>query len=114
MTDSPLPEYAKLLADVVDMFDVYMDPRVTSAPDSPAMQELQAACEQSCQAGVWGEEPVRRTYGLALMQYHAALEHGKAMVALTSGAFTAVQAIVQARALVELSGIPKVLLVAGR
>lgn len=104
MTDFSLPDYAKLLADVVDIFDVYVDPRVMLAHGSPAVQELQAAREQPCQAAVWGEEPVRRAYGLALMQYHAALEHGQAMVALMSGVFTAVPVVVLARALVEVAG----------
>ena len=104
MTDSPLPEYAKLLMDVVDIFEVYMDPRVTPASGSPAMQEAQAACERPCQADVWGEEPVRRACGLAVMQYHAALEHAKAMVALMTGEFTAVPVVVLARALVEVAG----------
>jgi hypothetical protein len=104
MADSSLSGYAKLLADVVDIFDVYMHPQVTPTPGSPAAQELQAAHQQPCQAGVWGEEPVRRAYGLALMQYDAALEHAKAVVGLTTGEFTAVPIVVLARALVEVAG----------
>jgi hypothetical protein len=38
------------------------------------------------------------------MQYHAALDHGKAMVALMTGAFTAVPVVTLARALVEVAG----------
>ncbi|MGH7867031.1 MAG: hypothetical protein ACREP9_05195, partial [Candidatus Dormibacteraceae bacterium] len=90
MDEAPLLEYAKLLADVVDIFDVYMDPQVKPAIDSPAMQELQAARGHRCQAGAWSEEPVRLAYALALMQYRTALEHAHAMVALMTGTFTAV------------------------
>jgi hypothetical protein len=97
-------EYAKLLADVGETWDVLVDPRVIPAPGSPAIQEFQAACEHCCQAGVWAEEPVRRAYGLALMQYHAALQHAEAMVALMTGAFTAVPVVALARALVEVAG----------
>lgn len=103
--DKPaLSEYAKLLTDVAETWDVLLDLRVTPAPGSPAKGELRAACKQSSQEGTWGEEPVHRAYGLAFMQYNAALEHGKAMVALMTGAFTAVPVVVLARALVEVAG----------
>lgn len=104
-SDNPaLAACAKLHADVVETFDVFADPRVAPATGSPAMQELQAAREQSSHEGVWGEEPVRSAFGLALMQYQAALEQARAMVALITGAFTAVPVIVLARTLVEVAG----------
>jgi hypothetical protein len=104
MVVSVLSEYAKLLRDVVDTYDVLVDPRVIPAPCSPAAQELDAACKQPGLAGAWGEEPVRMAYGLASMQYRTALEHARAMVALMTGVSTAVPAVVLARALVEVAG----------
>lgn len=104
MDKSALTEYAKVLADVAETNDVLVDPRVTLAPGSPAIEELQAAREQSCPTGVWGEDPVRLAYALALMQYRTALEHAHAMVVLMTGTFTAVPVVVLARALVEVAG----------
>lgn len=104
MEESALPEYAKLLTDVVDTYDVLVDPRVTPAPWSPATQELHAARKRAGQAGVWGEEPVRMAYGLASMHYRTALEHARAMGALMTGASTAIPVVVLARALVEVAG----------
>jgi hypothetical protein len=104
MEESSLTEYAKLLTDVLEIWDVLLDHWITPAPGSPAEGELQAARRQPSQAGAWGEEPVHRAYGLALMQFHAALEHGKAMVALMTGEFTAVPVVALTRALVEVAG----------
>lgn len=98
-----LTECAQLLSDVVDINAVLVDRRVLPAPGSPAALELAAACEQPAQTGMWGEEPVRRAYMVALANYHAALEHSQAVTALMCGSFTAVPASVLVRALVEVA-----------
>lgn len=99
-----MPECAKLLTDVVEVYDVLVDSRVVPGLGSPASHELDAARQQPGYAGVWGEEPVRMAYGLALVQYRVALEHARAMAALMTGAFTAVPVVVLARALAEVAG----------
>ena len=99
---NPLPEYAKLLDEVVDIYRVLTDPRVEPRPGSPGVEELRAAQQQPCPAaGTWGEKPVRAAYALAVLNYQVALDHATAIAALTSEAHSAVSASVLARALAE-------------
>jgi hypothetical protein len=100
MNPPDLGKLAKLLADVVDIYGVLVDPRTVPASASPAAEELQAAREQAGQNGAWGEDPLRRAYGLATTKYQVALTHAKAMVALMTGEHMAVPVVVLARALV--------------
>ena len=103
MSGPTLAECAQLLADVVDINQVLVDPRVVPALGSPAAAELEAACRQGGKAGFWGEEPVRLAYTVAVTNYGAALEHARAVARLMSGEFTAVPASVLVRALVEVA-----------
>src|SRR5260370_12198513 len=101
MDEITLDAQAKLLRDVIDTQTVLADPRLAPAPGSPVTDELRAAREEQGQGSAWGEEPIQAAYVQAIMNYSVALEHAKAMVALMTGAFTAVPVIVQARALVD-------------
>lgn len=103
MDDAPLSTYAKLLDDVIGVQNVVVDARLVPRPGSPAEAEMQAGLTEAAAAGVWGDEPIRASYAAALMQYDAALGQARAMVALMTGAFTAIPVIVLARALVEMA-----------
>lgn len=102
MDEPALSKYAKLLAEVVDIDSVLVDPRVAPTPGSSAAAELEAARQQPGQTGAWGEEPISRAYALASMNYQVALDHARAVVALTTGEFPAVSVSVLTRALVEV------------
>jgi hypothetical protein len=104
MDDTTLDAQAKLLADVIDIYSVLVDPRVVPGSGSLAGPELRAVREEPGQTAFWGDEPIRAAYAQAVMNYSVALEHGKAMVMLMTGAFTAIPVIVLARALVEVAG----------
>ncbi len=103
MDEITLDAQAKLLRDVIDIHTVLVDPRLTPAPGSPLTDELRAAHEEQGQGAAWGEEPIQAAYVQATINYSVALEHAKAMVALMTGAFTAVPIIVLARALVDVA-----------
>jgi hypothetical protein len=99
MSGVGFPEQAELLREVIDIYEVLLDPRVTPAIGSPAAAELEAA-----RAAEWGEEPVWMAYGWARFYFQAAVEHGKAIAMLTTADCTAIPAMVLARALVEVAG----------
>src|SRR6266851_5122 len=103
MSGPTLAECAQLLADVAEINQVLVDPRAVPTPGSPATAELEATCRQDGRDGLWGEEPVRMAYTVAVTNYGAALEHARAIVRLMSGEFTAVPASVLVRALVEVA-----------
>jgi len=101
--EAELSIHAKLLADVIDVFSVLVDPAVVPNVGSPAAGELQAAREQQGQSGVWGDEPFHRAYASAMMCYGAALESAKATVTLMNGQFSAIPMSVLARSMVEVA-----------
>lgn len=101
MNESSLSGHGKLLAEVVDIYRVLVDPRVTPRDGSPGAEELRQAHRQPCPAGVWDEEPVREACAVAKLHYEVALGHGDAIAALTTGEHSAVSAAVLARSLVE-------------
>lgn len=104
--NDPLAGYAKLLNDVAEICSILVDPAVMPALGSPADEELRTARSLNTGAGCWGEEPVRASYALAAINYCAALDQAKAMVALMSGECTAVPVMVLGRSLIEVSSRP--------
>lgn len=103
MDESSLTEYGKLLAEVVDIYAVLADPRVTPRTGSPASEELRQAREQPCPAGTWGEEPVHEAYALAVMNYQVALDHAAVIAAIATVERATVSASALARTLVEVA-----------
>ena len=99
----PLAGYAKLLDEVAEINSVLVDPAVVPAPGSLADQELRTARTLDTGTGRWGEEPVRASYALAAINYFAALDQARAMVALMNGGCTAVPVMVLGRSLIEVS-----------
>lgn len=103
MNDPSLPEHAKLLAEIVDIYQVLGDPRVAPRPGSSGARELRLAEQEPCAVGTWGEVPVREAYALAKMNYQVALDHASGIAALTAAAHSAVSVSVLVRALVEVA-----------
>lgn len=114
VSESGLGEYARLLGDVAEIDNVWVDPETAPRVDSLAAVELRAAQEEPGREGTWGERWVRDAYMLAGMKYEVALDHARAMAGLMTARVTAgvmtgrqpsvsVPVSVLARALVEVA-----------